>query len=162
MRRPPSAAVTAWRSLTTFRAGLMNLIQFTIIKGNMGEIATIAGQSGASSRGVDSAGTLKDPGRVVRDLARTERSSNSLNTVQHRNLNYRDVGCVVVMTGVTDWVSDGKQTFKLENGVEMLGHITGSGCMTGRSAFSALLNGAYREARELYWMLRRRRARARP
>ena len=40
-------------------------------------------------------------------------------------------GCIVVLTGVTDWVSDGVTVAKWSNGHSYLGDITGSGCMTG-------------------------------
>jgi len=36
-----------------------------------------------------------------------------------------------VMTGRTDWVSDGVTVVKLDNGHKLLGDITGSGCMVG-------------------------------
>ena len=38
---------------------------------------------------------------------------------------------VVVMTGATDFVSDGVRTFAISNGHELLGKITGSGCVLG-------------------------------
>jgi hypothetical protein len=37
--------------------------------------------------------------------------------------------CVVGMTGVIDYVSDGKRVIALENGHELMASITGSGCM---------------------------------
>lgn len=37
------------------------------------------------------------------------------------------------MTGVVDWVSDGKRVVRLKNGHPFLGEITGSGCMVGTS-----------------------------
>lgn len=40
-------------------------------------------------------------------------------------------GCVIILTGRTDWVSDGKIVVKLDNGHKLLGNITGSGCMLG-------------------------------
>ena len=39
----------------------------------------------------------------------------------------------MVLTGVTDWVSDGQSVVKLSNGHPLLGEITGSGCMVGTS-----------------------------
>lgn len=42
-------------------------------------------------------------------------------------------GCIVVLTGVIDWVSDGTVVVKLSNGHAYLGEITGSGCMVGTS-----------------------------
>lgn len=43
------------------------------------------------------------------------------------------LGCIVGMTGVVDWVSDGKHVVRLKNGHPLLGEITGSGCMVGTS-----------------------------
>jgi thiamine-phosphate diphosphorylase/hydroxyethylthiazole kinase len=40
-------------------------------------------------------------------------------------------GCIIILTGVTDYVSDGSTVIKLDNGHELLAHITGSGCMVG-------------------------------
>lgn len=37
----------------------------------------------------------------------------------------------MVLTGVTDWVSDGTTVVRLPNGHRLLGEITGSGCMVG-------------------------------
>ena len=42
-------------------------------------------------------------------------------------------GAVVVLTGVTDYVSDGEFVARLSNGHPLLGEITGSGCMVGTS-----------------------------
>ena len=40
-------------------------------------------------------------------------------------------GAIVVLTGVTDYVSDGTTVVRLSNGHPLLGEITGSGCMVG-------------------------------
>jgi thiamine-phosphate diphosphorylase / hydroxyethylthiazole kinase len=40
-------------------------------------------------------------------------------------------GCIVVMTGVSDYLTDGQTVIKLSNGHPLLGDITGSGCMIG-------------------------------
>jgi thiamine-phosphate diphosphorylase/hydroxyethylthiazole kinase len=87
---------------------------FDVIKGNEGEIKTVFGTV-VQQRGVDSgASTLSDleKATLVRDLAARERN-------------------VVVMTGATDFVSDGERTFAVSNGHELLGRITGSGCVLG-------------------------------
>ena len=42
-------------------------------------------------------------------------------------------GCIVVLTGETDWLSDGKVVLRSTNGHSLLGNITGSGCMVGSS-----------------------------
>lgn len=87
---------------------------FDVIKGNEGEIKTVFG-SVVQQRGVDSGtSTLNDHEKatLVRDLAARERN-------------------VVVMTGAIDFVSDGDRTYSITNGHELLGRITGSGCVLG-------------------------------
>jgi len=87
---------------------------FDVIKGNEGEIKTVFGTV-IQQRGVDSgASTATDleKATLVRNLAARERN-------------------VVVMTGATDFISDGQRTFAVSNGHEMLGKITGSGCVLG-------------------------------
>ncbi|KAF7376113.1 TMP-TENI-domain-containing protein [Mycena sanguinolenta] len=91
---------------------LLNSWQATVIKGNAGELAALAGSSETVSKGVDSLGSFKDPVTFTRQLARKER-------------------CVVVLTGETDYISDGKCVVILKNGDPLLGKITGSGCMLG-------------------------------
>lgn len=100
---------------STFRketiAQLMDDVHMTVIKGNAGEIGALAGLSEVQSKGVDSAGPgFKDPGTVVRDLARREKT-------------------IVAMSGETDWISDGQVVISISNGHSYQGDITGSGCM---------------------------------
>lgn len=100
---------------------LLNSWQVSIIKGNAGEIGALLGSSEVNARGVDSVGPgFSDPANIVRTLAKRER-------------------CIVVMTGKTDYVSDGYTAAALSNGHPLLGDITGSGCMVGTAitAFAA-------------------------
>jgi thiamine-phosphate diphosphorylase/hydroxyethylthiazole kinase len=93
---------------------LMTAGYFDVIKGNEGEIKTAFGTV-HQQRGVDSGeSTLDDVGKasLVKDLAARERN-------------------IVVMTGVKDFISDGKRTLVISNGHELLGRITGSGCVLG-------------------------------
>ncbi|OLN94045.1 putative thiamine biosynthetic bifunctional enzyme [Colletotrichum chlorophyti] len=93
-----------------------------VIKGNEGEIATVYGQAvEKQQRGVDSSSDLShaEKARLVRDLAARERN-------------------VVLMTGKADYVSDGVRTFAVENGHELLGQVTGTGCVLGTTV-SAML-----------------------
>ncbi|KAI9808388.1 MAG: hypothetical protein M1827_007485 [Pycnora praestabilis] len=97
---------------------------FDIIKGNEGEIRTVSGESGIQQRGVDSGTSTSTPTEkalLVKKLAARERN-------------------VVLMTGVTDYLSDGERTFAIRNGHEYLGTITGSGCTLGTTiaAFAAV------------------------
>ncbi|PSS37857.1 hypothetical protein PHLCEN_2v325 [Hermanssonia centrifuga] len=94
-------------------AGLLSTWQATVIKGNAAELGAIANSLEVQARGVDSVGKgFADPAKFVLDLARKQR-------------------CIVVLTGVTDWVSDGTVVIRLSNGHPLLGDITGSGCMVG-------------------------------
>ncbi|EPY51018.1 thiamine-phosphate dipyrophosphorylase/hydroxyethylthiazole kinase [Schizosaccharomyces cryophilus OY26] len=92
---------------------LLNHAYFDIIKGNEGEIMSIAGEEGIM-RGVDSVSqhTLTSRVSAVQRLA-----------VERR--------CVVAMSGQTDIVSDGKTTYIINNGTSLLGKITASGCSLG-------------------------------
>ncbi|KAJ7188309.1 thiamine biosynthetic bifunctional enzyme Thi4 [Mycena filopes] len=91
---------------------LLNTWQPTVIKGNAGELATLAGSSEAASKGVDSTGRFQDPVGFTRQLARKEH-------------------CIIVLTGEIDYISDGERVLLLKNGHPLLGKITGSGCMLG-------------------------------
>jgi len=93
---------------------LMAAGYFDVIKGNEGEIKTVFGTV-VQQRGVDSGASTStdiEKATLVRDVAARERN-------------------VVVMTGATDFVSDGNRTFAVSNGHELLGRITGSGCVLG-------------------------------
>lgn len=92
-----------------------------VIKGNEGEIKTVFGTSQEQQRGVDSSSTLdaSQKARLVRDLARRERN-------------------VVLMTGKTDFVSDGFHTYSISNGHEYLGLVTGTGCTLGTVISAAI------------------------
>ncbi|KAK4157892.1 putative hydroxyethylthiazole kinase [Chaetomidium leptoderma] len=92
-----------------------------VIKGNEGEIKTVFGNSQEQQRGVDSSSTLdaSQKAKLVRELAAREKN-------------------VVVMTGKTDFVSDGVRTFAIDNGHEYLGLVTGTGCTLGTVISAAI------------------------
>lgn len=122
---PVGAGATKLREETTRK--ILNAMHVDIIKGNAGEISTIAKIIGGSGpdktetiamRGVDSLGSgFSNPAAVVQAVARRE-------------------GAVVAMTGMTDYVSDGFRTVAIENGHAYQGRITGSGCMIASSIAS--------------------------
>lgn len=88
---------------------------FDVIKGNEGEIGAVAGASNVQQRGVDSGPSTSDAAQkadMVKALAKRER-------------------CVVLMTGATDYLSDGDCILAISNGSSLLGKITGSGCALG-------------------------------
>jgi thiamine-phosphate diphosphorylase/hydroxyethylthiazole kinase len=95
---------------------------FDVIKGNEGEIRTVAGAAGVKQHGVDSGASqlsLEDRITLVKSTASREHN-------------------VILMTGSTDVVSDGERTVTISNGHEYLGEITGSGCTLGTSIASVL------------------------
>jgi len=94
---------------------LLSTWQASVIKGNAGELATLAQSKEVEARGVDSVGSgFKEPVAFVKSLAKTER-------------------CPIILTGPTDYICDasGEIVVCVKNGHEMLGKITGSGCMVG-------------------------------
>ncbi|PFH53734.1 hypothetical protein AMATHDRAFT_136883 [Amanita thiersii Skay4041] len=107
---PVGVGATALRKETVKE--LLNMFQVSIIKGNAGELAALADSTEVASKGVDSLGGFKDPITFVRELAKKER-------------------CVTVMTGETDYISDGDLVVVLKHGHPILGKITGSGCLVG-------------------------------
>lgn len=80
-----------------------------VVKGNHGEILSLLGREGVV-KGVDS--RAKIDAQVVREVS-------------------QKTGSVVVATGKEDFVTDGKKVYVMQNGTEMLGKITASGCMLG-------------------------------
>ncbi|ETW81065.1 hypothetical protein HETIRDRAFT_452502 [Heterobasidion irregulare TC 32-1] len=94
-------------------AKLLDKWQVMVIKGNAAEIGALVNSDEVKAQGVDSLGTgFKDPAAVVRLLARQER-------------------CVAILSGPTDYISDGSTVFRLSNGHALLGQITGAGCILG-------------------------------
>jgi hydroxyethylthiazole kinase len=88
--------------------------KISVIKGNMGEIKSLAGASG-KVRGVDS---VDDGEGAVEACQRLAKDSDT----------------VVVATGKTDIITDGERTCLVDNGTPMLTLITGAGCMAGALA----------------------------
>ncbi|KAJ4391845.1 isochorismatase domain-containing protein [Gnomoniopsis smithogilvyi] len=125
---PVGAGATAVR-----RAAVKDILSagyIDVIKGNESEIKTVFGSAGGDSqRGVDSSSTLSQEEKVqiIRALALREQA-------------------IVVMTGKTDLVSDGRRVFAIDNGHEYLGMITGTGCTLG-TTISAMVAAWYDEDR---------------
>ncbi|MDR0769796.1 MAG: hydroxyethylthiazole kinase [Burkholderiales bacterium] len=86
----------------------------TVIRGNPSEILALAGEA-AQSRGADSAHDSDEALPAAKHLA-TEAKT------------------VVVVTGATDYITDGERTLRVDNGHPLLQRVTGTGC-----ALSALV-----------------------
>jgi len=108
---PVGAGVSKLRNDTA--ASITGELKLSVIRGNISEIKYIAGLS-SRTRGVDASDS---------DIAGSGGAGQIAQTLA------RKLGCVVVISGAVDAVSDGKKTIFVENGHPMLGNLTGTGCM---------------------------------
>jgi len=90
---------------------LLSGVEFAAIKGNYGEISTLAGRD-AAVRGVESVGEYEDIAATARELAAA-------------------TGAVVVASGVEDVVATGETAYAVTGGHELMGEVVGTGCMFG-------------------------------
>ncbi len=104
---PVGAGATEYRTDTCRR--LLDVLELAVVRGNSAEIATLAGRR-AEIRGVEAVGDGGGP-NLAREAA----------TV---------LGCVVAVTGPVDHVSDGETVNSVANGHELMGTVTGTGCMS--------------------------------
>jgi hydroxyethylthiazole kinase len=113
---PVGAGATTFRTETANR--LLGETEIAVVRGNAAEVATLAGRQ-AEIRGVESIGA-SDSGA---ELARAAASA---------------LGCVVAVTGRVDHVSDGDRVVAVASGHELLGAVTGTGCMSITGCFLAV------------------------
>ena len=115
---PVGAGATPYRTKTAQQ--LIEELPITVIKGNAGEIGTLAGTA-ATVRGVDSGGVAGDRKTIARDLAAR-------------------LGCAVIMSGKEDLISNGSRVVGVRNGVPLMGRLSGTGCMASAvtGAFAAV------------------------
>jgi hydroxyethylthiazole kinase len=108
---PVGAGASKYRNDTV--ASLTKDLKLSVIRGNISEIRFIAGLS-SQTKGVDASDSdiagADSAGQIAKDLA-------------------QKLGCVIVISGAVDAVSDGKKIVFVENGHPMLGNLTGTGCM---------------------------------
>ncbi|KAK0520322.1 thiamine biosynthetic bifunctional enzyme [Tilletia horrida] len=104
--------------------GILNHTQVTLIKANAAELASMLGLSSVQTRGVDAgAGSLANPAAHARELAQRE-------------------SCLVLLTGKTDYLTDGEVCVSCANGHELLGRVTGTGCALGTLVAAGMAAGA--------------------
>ena len=104
---PVGAGATRFRTETAKR--ILDDADIAIVRGNAAELATLAGRE-AEIRGVESIGA-NDSGAELATAAAVA------------------LGCVAAVTGPVDHVSDGEQVIAIRNGHELLGTVSGTGCM---------------------------------
>jgi hydroxyethylthiazole kinase len=115
---PVGAGATRLRTETARM--LLHKLHISVLKGNAGEIAVLAGAEG-KVRGVDSDGVKGNPSEIARKMA-------------------DKLGIVVAVSGATDIVTDGMRTLLVDNGHPMMGKVSGTGCMASSvaGAFAAV------------------------
>ena len=111
---PVGAGASALRTETAKK--LLDELKFTVIRGNISEIKTLAAGSG-STKGVDA---------DVADAV-TEKTLESV--VAFAKEFSKKTGAVIAITGATDIVANAERAFVITNGHPMMARITGSGCM---------------------------------
>jgi hydroxyethylthiazole kinase len=105
---PVGAGATSYRTETARR--ILDEVEVMVLRGNAGEVATLVGMK-AEVRGVESMGVGGEPAELAREAART-------------------LGVVASVTGRVDHVSDGETVLAVANGHELLGSVSGTGCMS--------------------------------
>ena len=100
---------------TSTAVGLMKKIPFTVIRGNISEIKTLALGSG-TTKGVDA------------DVADKVTDENLDSAVAFAKNFAKDHNCVVAITGAIDLVADADTCYVIRNGRAEMGSITGTGC----------------------------------
>lgn len=110
---PVGAGASKLRTETALR--LLEEIQFTVIRGNVSEIKTLALGNG-TTKGVDA------------DIADRVTEENLDDMICFAKNFAAKTGAVVVITGAIDIVADSKNAYCIRNGHSMMSSITGTGC----------------------------------
>lgn len=104
--------ITASSSRKESALKILKEVKLSVIRGNIAEMKVLLGMKSVS-KGVDSI---------------EEVDENSVKEIAIAIAN--KLGVVAVITGETDYISDGKRICSVNNGVELMTRITGAGCMT--------------------------------
>ncbi len=105
---PVGAGATRLRTDSARR--LIEGLSIQVIRGNASEILSLAGEkAGSRTKGVDSVHTVDQVTETAVALA-------------------RELGTTLAITGAVDLITDGERVFRVMNGHEMMGHVTGTGC----------------------------------
>ena len=110
---PVGAGASALRTDTAKR--LLDEIGFTVIRGNISEIKTLAGTS-AATQGVDA------------NVADKVMEENLDGAIAFAKAFAKKTGAVIAITGAIDIVCDEKKAYVIRNGHPMMAAITGTGC----------------------------------
>lgn len=111
---PVGAGASSLRTNTALM--LMEKIRFSVIRGNISEIKTLALGAG-TTKGVDA------------DIADAVTEQNIDSVAAFAKDFSKKCGAVVAITGAIDIVANDNTAYIIRNGVSMMSKITGSGCM---------------------------------
>lgn len=111
---PVGAGASALRTKTTFE--LLEKVKFTVIRGNISEIKTVALGSG-TTKGVDA------------DVSDTVTDHNLEEAAEYAKSLSKRTGAVIAITGAIDIVANVEKAYAIRNGKAMMAQITGTGCM---------------------------------
>lgn len=117
---PVGAGATSQRTETSLQ--IIHECHPTIIRGNGSEIMALVDAS-VKSKGVDSSANSQDALESAKQLAQTYH-------------------CVVVISGETDYITNGTDVYTVEGGSPMMTAVTGMGCTSSAitGAFAAVVN----------------------
>ena len=110
---PVGAGASTLRTETAYR--LLDEVRFTVIRGNISEVKTLASGAG-TTKGVDA------------DVADRVTEENLDGAVAFAKAFAAKTGAVVAITGAIDIVADGAKAYCIRNGHPMMSAITGTGC----------------------------------
>ena len=110
---PVGAGASKLRTETAMK--LLENVKFSVIRGNISEIKTLASGSG-TTKGVDA------------DVADKVTEENLDSAVAFAKAFAAKTGAVIAITGAIDIVADGNKAYCIRNGHPMMSSITGTGC----------------------------------
>ena len=110
---PVGAGASKLRTETAMQ--LLEEVKFTVIRGNISEIKTLASGSG-TTKGVDA------------DVADKVTEENLDDMVAFAKAFAKKTGAVIAITGAIDIVADGEKAYCIRNGHPMMSSVTGTGC----------------------------------
>ena len=110
---PVGAGASRLRTQTAMQ--LLEQVKFTVIRGNISEIKTLASGSG-TTKGVDA------------DVVDRVTEENLDDVVAFTKAFAKKTGAVIAITGAIDIVADSEKAYCIRNGHPMMSSITGTGC----------------------------------
>ncbi len=110
---PVGAGASALRTETAYK--LLEQVDFSVIRGNISEIKTLANGKG-TTKGVDA------------DVADTVTEETLPQAVAFAKAFSKKTGAVIAITGAIDIVADAHKAYCIYNGHSMMSNVTGTGC----------------------------------